>query len=165
MNTDTCFEYSLFNRSKNNLFAYISLVFLFVSYTTNAQYIQVDDSYTPQQLVEEIFIGTHNLGCIEISNITMSNFYNFGGGQMSYGYFNSGNSNFDIQEGVLLTTGKARSAEGPNNELLSEGPAGGGWPGDQDLEQAIQMTNTTNATTLEFDFIAYTTNISFEYLF
>ncbi len=165
MSTNTCFEYSLFNRLKNNLLAYISFVFLFVSYTSNAQYIQVDDSYTPQQLVEEVFIGTHNLSCIEISNVTMSNFYNFGGGQMSYGYFNSGNSDFDIQEGVLLTTGKARSAEGPNDELLSEGPAGGGWPGDQDLEQAIQMNNTTNATVLEFDFIPYTTNISFEYLF
>lgn len=158
-------EYFLGNLSKNKLFFFLFSTSFFITHTTTAQYIQVDDSYTPQQLVEEVFIGTHNLGCIEISNVTMSNFYNFGGGQMSYGYFNSGNSNFDIQEGVLLTTGKARSAEGPNDELLSEGPAGGGWPGDQDLEQAIQMNNTTNATVLEFDFIPYTTNISFEYLF
>lgn len=158
-------KYFPFNQRKSNLFKRVLLMLLLISFSANAQYIQVDDSFTAQQLVEEVFIGTDNLGCIEVSNVSMSNYYNFGGGQMSYGYFNKGNSNFDIEEGIILTTGKARSAVGPNNVLLSEGPAGGGWPGDVDLEEALGINNTTNTTALEFDFIAYTNNIRFEYLF
>jgi len=139
--------------------------FLLSFFSTQAQYIEVDDSYTAQQLVEDVFIGTGNLSCIEVTNITFSNYYNFGGGQMSYGYFSKGNSDFNLDEGVLLTTGKATSAMGPNNSLLSEGPPGNAWPGDTDLEQAVGMTNTVNATVLEFDFVSYTNRISFDYIF
>lgn len=135
------------------------------NYSAKAQYIEVDDSYSAQQLVEDIFIGTQNSGCIEIFNAQFTNAYNFGGGQMSYGYFNQGSSNFQITEGVLLTTGRAISAIGPNDFLLSEGPAGNAWPGDSDLEQAVGLNNTINATVLEFDFIPYTTSISFDYVF
>src|SRR5690606_40985211 len=54
--------------------------------------------------------------------------------------------------------GRANSAVGPNNSLLSEGPIS--WGGDQDLEQALDINNTVNATVLEFDFIAQTNKIS-----
>lgn len=141
------------------------LIFFFSFFSSQAQYIEVDDSYTAQQLVEEVFIGTGNLSCIEVTNITFSNYYNFGGDQMSYGYFNKGNGDFNLEEGVLLTTGKATSAVGPNSSLLSEGPPGNAWPGDDDLEQAVGMSNTVNATTLEFDFVSYTNRISFDYIF
>lgn len=140
------------------------LLFAF-SFSAKAQYIEVDDTYTAQQLVEDVFIGSDNLGCIEILNAEFTNAYNFGGGQMSYGYFNRGNSDFQIEEGVLLTTGRAISAIGPNDSMLSEGPAGNAWPGDDDLEQAIGMSNTVNATALEFDFIAYANSIRFDYIF
>ncbi len=139
--------------------------FLLSFFSTQAQYLEVNDSYTAQQLVKDVFIGTGNLSCIEVSNITFSNYYNFGGSQMSYGYFSKAASDFNLDEGVLLTTGKATSAIGPNGSLLSEGPPGNAWPGDQDLEQAVGMTNTVNATVLEFDFISYTNHISFDYIF
>lgn len=45
---------------------------------------------------------------------------------------------------------------------------GGGntaWSGDADLEQALGISNTINATVLEFDFKALTDFISFDYLF
>lgn len=150
--------------SKKTFWLGILFVLTF-SYSAKGQYIEVDDTYTAQQLVEDVFIGTQNSGCIEILNVQFTNAYNFGGGQMSYGYFNQGNSNFQMTEGVLLATGRAVSAIGPNDSLLSEGPAGNAWPGDSDLEQAVGMNNTTNATTLEFDFIPYTTSVSFDYIF
>lgn len=139
--------------------------FLAFNNTAISQYIEVDDTYTAQKLVEEVFIGIENLDCIEVFNVQFTNSYDSGGGQMSYGYFNKGASDFQLNEGVLLTTGRAVSAIGPNNSLLSEGPSGNAWPGDQDLEQAIGLGNTHNATALEFDFIASTNSISFDYIF
>src|SRR5690554_4035420 len=150
-------------RHKYYLVSRILLIAL-IPFSAKAQQIEVDNSYTPQQLAD-IFIGAANSGCIEISNVSMSNYHDFDNGEMSYGYFTKSDSNFDIDQGILLTTGKARSAVGPNDTLLSEGPSGNSWLGDLDLEQVLGINNTTNATVLEFDFIAYTTNISFEYLF
>lgn len=150
-------------RHKYYLFSRILLIAL-IPFSAKAQQIEVDNSYTPQQLAD-IFIGAANSGCIEIFNVSMSNYHDFDNGEMSYGYFTKSDSNFDIDQGILLTTGKARSAVGPNDTLLSEGPSGNSWLGDLDLEQVLGINNTTNATVLEFDFIAYTTNISFEYLF
>src|SRR5690606_21454595 len=77
--------------------------------------------------------------------------------------FNKENSNFYLDEGIILSTGRANSAVGPNNALLSEGPIS--WGGDQDLEQALDINNTVNATVLEFDFIAQTNKISVDYVF
>jgi gliding motility-associated-like protein len=62
-----------------------------------------------------------------------------------------------------LSTGKATSAVGPNNSLLSQG--GTSWLGDSELEQALSISNSTNATSLEFDFIPITNKISFDYIF
>jgi len=142
----------------------ILIFWLFVLHLAKAQYIEVDDSYTAQQLVEDIFIGSDNLGCIEIYNIKFTNWYAWGE-EKSYGYFNKSNSDFQLEQGVLLTTGRAVSAVGPNNSILSEGPSGNAWPGDSDLEQAIGISNTVNATALEFDFIAQTNVVRFNYVF
>src|SRR5690554_6816753 len=136
----TTFIFRLYHR----IFKQSSLLivfFLLVSFVSKAQYIVVDDSYTAQQLVEDIFIGAENSSCIQVSNVDVSG-YSFAGGNLSFGYFNNNNSNFDISEGVLLTTGRAVSAIGPNDSILSDGPSS--WPGDQDLEQAINMSNTYN---------------------
>ncbi|WP_333694547.1 choice-of-anchor L domain-containing protein [Flavobacterium sp.] len=123
-----------------------------------SQYITVDDNRTAQDLVENVLI---NSGCANVSNISVSG-WAFGSGN-SYGYFAAGTSSFPFQEGVLLTTGRAVSAIGPNTSLLSEGPTS--WPGDPDLEQAINENNTINATVLEFDFIPFANKVSFEYIF
>jgi hypothetical protein len=45
---------------------------------------------------------------------------------------------------------------------------GGGsisWKGDLDLEEVLGISNTFNATVLEFDFIPLTNFISFNYIF
>lgn len=158
MTTPTFYLYS--NTSYQS---YVWIVlFLLISFSSKAQHIAVSDNYTAQQLVEDIFIGAENSGCVQVSNVSIYG-YTFNDGRLSYGYFDKNNSNFDINEGVLLTTGKAISAIGPNDSILSDGPSS--WPGDQDLEQAINMSNTVNATALEFDFIANTNQISFEYIF
>ena len=40
-----------------------------------------------------------------------------------------------------------------------------GWNGDQDLEQTLGISNTINATILEFDFISVGNKFSFDYIF
>jgi gliding motility-associated-like protein len=137
---------------------------LFSFFVSQAQYLQVNDSYTPQQLVEDIFIGADNLGCVQVSNVSMTGF-TFSDGRHSYGYFTGANTDFAIQEGVVLSTGKATSVTGPNHSLLSEGPGGNAWPGDALLEQALNLNGTVNATILEFDFVANFERISFDYIF
>lgn len=124
-----------------------------------AQVISVNDQFTAQQLVEDFLI---NSPCANVSNIQISG-HTFSNGNKSYGAFQSNGSNFPFLEGVIITTGRAVSAVGPNTSLLSEGPTS--WGGDSDLEAAIGETNTINATVLEFDFIPLTNKISFEYLF
>ena len=123
----------------------------------NAQYIQVNDTYTAQQLVQNVLVG--NSPCANVSNFTVSG-DPFSGGQNSYGYFNSGTSNFPFSQGIVLSTGRAISAVGPNNFILSQG--GTNWLGDSDLESALGVSNSINATVLEFDFIPITNKVSFD---
>lgn len=124
-----------------------------------SQYIQVDDSYTVQQLVENVFASS---GCAQVSNFSV-NGENIGG-NLSYGFFQRGSSSFPFANGIILSTGKAVSAVGPNiATVLSEGSTA--WTGDTDLEQALGISGSINATTLEFDFVPLTSKISFDYIF
>ena len=127
--------------------------------TILAQNIAVDDTYTAQQLVENVLISST---CATVSNFAVSG-GNFGTGEQSYGYFNAGSSGFPFPEGIVLSTSRAITTQGPNNSLLSEDA--GNWFGDNDLEQALGISNTSDATILEFDFIPVTSQISFDYIF
>lgn len=126
----------------------------------NAQYIQVDDTYSAQQLVQNVLVS--NSPCAGVSNFSVSG-GNFGTGQNSYGYFNSGTSGFPFTDGIVLSTSKAVSTQGPNARILSETATD--WIGDPDLNQALSISNTSNATILEFDFTPLTNAFSFDYLF
>ncbi len=140
----------------------ILLVLIFANYfsaNVNAQYISVDDNRSGTNLVQSVLI---NSSCATVSNISVQ------GGALgindnSFGYFNANSSGFIFDEGIILSTGKVKSAVGPNNNLSSNGE--NNWSGDVDLETALNISGTTNATILEFDFIPLTNKVSFEYLF
>ena len=135
------------------------LFLLGIETVSKAQNITVDESLTATQLVENILI---NNPCANISNVSVSS-WDFGSGS-SFGKFTSGGSIFPFADGILLTTGKATSAIGPNNSILSEGPTN--WQGDSDLEQALGIGQSSiNATVLEFDFLPLSNKISFDYIF
>lgn len=137
---------------------FLFLLFL-LSSLTSAQTIQVNDTYTAQQLVQDVLI---NSSCASVSNFTVSG-GNFGGVVQSYGYFSAAGTGFPFQEGIVLSTGRAVMAEGPNTSLLDDG-GGMDWGGDADLEQALSINSSVNATVLEFDFIPLGNHISFEYM-
>tara|TARA_R110000823_G_scaffold79592_3_gene181548 strand:+ start:16319 stop:18649 length:2331 start_codon:yes stop_codon:yes gene_type:complete len=126
-----------------------------------AQNIQVDPTtYTPQQLVEDILIDS---GCISNVQITAATSGNFPDGDKSFGYFSANGSNFPFEKGIVMSTGKLQNVPGPNTTLSDDDAPN--WPGDTDLEAALNISNTTNATIIEFDFVPNADNIQFRYLF
>jgi gliding motility-associated-like protein len=127
----------------------------------SAQFISIDDQKTPQQLIENILV---NSSCAAASNSTGSG-DTFRPGKQSFAYFNSNGSSFPFSEGIVLVTSTAQSAVGPFvsdvNEGASDSPQ---WGLDNDLNQILGITSL-NTTVLEFDFIAYTSSLSFNYIF
>ncbi|WP_452226013.1 choice-of-anchor L domain-containing protein [Lacinutrix cladophorae] len=123
-----------------------------------SQKITIDNTQTPQQLIENNLI----LGCVEVSNI-VSNVNGSVNGLTSYGYFEKGTSNFPFENGILLSTGNVTSAGNTTNENnLHDGDAS--WGTDTDIETALGITNTVNATSIEFDFISVSNQIQFNYI-
>ncbi|MFB9058124.1 choice-of-anchor L domain-containing protein [Mariniflexile ostreae] len=146
---------------KKKLAYHITLLMLLCSLNTLfSQKISVTGSVTLEQLIQDNLIQN---GCVEISNITSSiNGESFG--FRSYGQFNRAGSNFPFQSGIVLTSGSAESAGNTaTTPTLSEGADN--WPGDTDLETALGITNTTNATSIEFDLISTSSQLQFNYLF
>jgi gliding motility-associated-like protein len=136
------------------------IVFGIVFQWGNAQYISVDESYTPQQLVQDKLI---NSPCANVFNVSVSG-GNFASGEKSYGYFDANGTTFPFANGIVLTTGKTVNTIGPNATLSDDGGSMG-WNGDSDLNQALGLSNSFNATVLEFDFIPLGDHISFDYIF
>ncbi|MCF7561779.1 choice-of-anchor L domain-containing protein [Sabulilitoribacter multivorans] len=141
-------------------FIYFCLLFCFC-FQSFAQNVLVDSqTYTPQQLIEDILI---NSVCIE--NVVVTNVVggNFGGTDQSYGYFDASGTTFPFQRGIVLSTGRLSNVEGPNNSLSDDDAAN--WNGDSDLENILNETNTLNATIIEFEFTSLANQISFKYIF
>lgn len=145
---------------KHTIKALIFTLLICYSATLHAQYIQVDDSYSAQRLVEEVLVN--NSPCASVSNVTVSG-DTFSGIQNSYGYFSNYTTVFPFVNGIVLSTARAKKAEGPNSSLIDEGSTS--WTGDADLEQALGISGSINATSLEFDFIPLSSKISFNYIF
>ena len=138
-------------------YCFFILCFALIS-GAQAQQITTDDTLPLQSLIET------NLGqgCVEITNIS-SSINGSSNGLSSYGSFEKGNSNFPFENGILLSTGNINSAGNTvNTSPLNEGEDN--WSTDSDLENALGLTGTINATAIEFDFISVANQIQFNYL-
>src|SRR5690606_6156982 len=142
----------------------IPQIFHLLSFPGFAQPITVStNNYTVPQLVNNVLI---NSPCVSATHITWRTGSNFGSVN-GIGHFTNTNPNFPMQKGVVLSTGNALSAAGPNTTELDEGsPA---WTGDADLETTLAQAGiamtSTNATVLEFDFMPISPNFSFDFVF
>lgn len=142
---------------KNSLFIILFFYVLFAS----SQNITVDSqTYTPQQLVEDILIDSDCISNVQVTNTVGGDFNN---ADQSYGYFDATGTTFPFQSGIVLSTGRLNNVPGPNNSLSDDDAPN--WQGDQDLEIALQESNTLNATIIEFDFTSVANQISFRYIF
>ncbi len=137
------------------------ICFLIVCISSFGQNVQVNSqTYTPQQLIEDILIDSNCITNVVVTNIVGGN---FGGTDQSYGYFDATGTTFPFQSGIVLSTGKLANVEGPNNTLSDDNATN--WVGDNDLEYVLNENNTINATIIEFEFTAIVSQISFRYLF
>ncbi len=138
----------------------IVLVFL-VSLLSYSQNITVDSqTFTPQQLIEDILIDSDCITNVVVTNVVGGN---FNGSDQSYGYFDASGTTFPFESGLVLSTGRLANVPGPNNSLSDDNASN--WQGDNDLEYALNESGTTNATILEFDFTSVASQVSFRYLF
>ncbi len=125
------------------------------------QNIVVDSqSFTAQQLIEDILIDSDCINNVIVTNVIGGD---FGNTDQSYGFFDATGTNFPFETGIVLSTGRLSNVPGPNTSLSDDDAPN--WNGDTDLETVLNESNTTNATILEFDFTSVATEISFRYIF
>ncbi|MEC4003977.1 choice-of-anchor L domain-containing protein, partial [Flavobacterium sp. SUN052] len=148
------------------------LAFIFICQNGFSQAISVNSTtYTVPQLVQNVLFGSSaSAACAgTVSNITWST-GNTGTNNSTngIGYFTNTNPSFPLANGVILSTGLATAAPGPNTTTQGNGT----WPGDpqllaylQSLGVALPSDTHFNATILEFDFVPLSSTMSFDFLF
>ncbi|MBV7269778.1 choice-of-anchor L domain-containing protein, partial [Winogradskyella sp. WHY3] len=118
------------------------------------------DTFTPEELIEDVLV---NSPCATVSNIISSTGSDFSPTEPNgIGYFFSNGVDFPFEDGLLLTSGDASEAGGPNTGLLGEGT--NAWPGDLELDAQIPGVDSNNATFIQFDFTPLANTISFDFL-
>lgn len=122
--------------------------------------LTIGTTQTPAQLVNNVLVG----GGIVVSNVT------FNGGSASIltnqaASFNATNCpTLSIKNGIMLATGDAAAAIGPNNSTGTTLGGANSGAGDPDLAK-IAAATTRDKAVLEFDFIPSGDSISFRYVF
>ncbi len=128
-----------------------TLGFTFLQNYVSAQ-LTVDDSATPEELVTSL-VGEG----VTVSDITMDC------PSGAFGFFECVDCNVGIGSGILLTSGSASLAVGPNNTSSATGDNGA--PGDPDLDDIPGILGTNDACVLEFDLTVTSDTIRFNYSF
>lgn len=134
------------------------LILLLMGNVLQAQVIHTTPSTNTSQTVNQALAAN----CITIDNILLESDGSVDGIE-SFGSFQAANSNFPFQSGFVLTTGKL--SEIGNSTITSDLSQGTtSWPGDHDLEAALGISNTLNATSLTFEVSSATGILAFNYI-
>ncbi len=106
--------------------------------------------------------NTLGQGCVDVSNV--SSVINGSVNNInSYGLFQRGSSEFPFDEGIVLSTGNVISAGNTEIPLpLDEGEDN--WLTDPDLENIFGVSETLNATSIQFDFASISNEVTFNYI-
>ncbi len=129
----------------------------------NATYTQ--SSYTISQLVNNVLIsGGGNCTSSNATNVAVSPNLAATHNDRSWGYFKKENSAFPFAAGIVLSTGFARKAGNTYDSMVLSDllPT----LGDIDLATVLNVPNTslTNASYIEFDFVAISDRVTFNYV-
>ena len=127
-----------------------------------AQILVDNTTYTNIELIEDVLV---NSTCAAVSNVTWST--GTGANQNGIAYFTHNFSGFPIRNGMILSTGNAMNAAGPNDVENSSDTIG--TIGDTDLETAMAAAGSPVASQdvswVSFDFVPQAGFMSFEFLF
>ncbi|GGI56586.1 choice-of-anchor L domain-containing protein [Winogradskyella haliclonae] len=119
--------------------------------------------FLPNELIENVLVTG---GCSAVDNFQSQVF----GGPAdlttkSYGYFTRGGTDFPFESGIVIGSGFVSTG---GNTITNAGGETGATTGttanDVDLETALGITNTQDATFIKFNFTPTTDNLSFRYL-
>ena len=116
--------------------------------------LTVDDTPTPDFLVEDVFIGGD---CYDVSQVE------FTGHNLTKGTFANGLTNVGFTDGVILGSGYISNAPGPNT--VTNVTTQTYSSGDNDLKALANNAPVYDASVLEFDFVPTTDTIKFRYVF
>lgn len=127
-------------------------------------------NYTPEQYVKRVLLKNPAAESA-ISNVTFRG-HNWNGSawtgdDRSLHYFENGKTGsgqLGIERGLLLATGPALSAEGPNSGTGNL-DGGTGLGPDPDLGTIIPAADIRSGSILEFDFVPYTDKATFDFVF
>ena len=135
---------------------------LVMGFTSFGQ-ITIDNTLTPEELVEQVLLGTG----VTVSNITFNgNGANALNIQATAGQF-GGNSIVGLTDGLILSCGNVAEAVGPNSQPGSSDNTGViDYTTDAQLN-ALQTGGTPihDGAVIEFDFVPQGDTISFQYAF
>ena len=134
---------------------------ILISNLVLSQNIQVNSqTYSPQQLIEDILIDSDCITNVLVTNVIGGDFNST---DQSYGFFDATGTTFPFSSGLVLSTGRLANTQGPNTTLSDDDAPN--WIGDNDLEAILNEPNTINATIIEFDFTTIADQVSFRYIF
>jgi gliding motility-associated-like protein len=121
----------------------------------SAQSIHVDETKNVNELVQVL---TNKNSCLSAFSAVSTGATI----KKSIAYFDKNGTNFPFSNGVVLSTWESQNSKGPYNPSFSGTVSS--WGGDSNMD-AILGVNSSNATTLEFEFESKTNFLSFNYIF
>ncbi len=121
----------------------------------------VTNTETPEELILNTFMGQNT----SITNVKFNG--STANAQMirdQAGRFSNGSVGLSVNQGLILATGKAILAVGPNNQNGGTDPTSLPVLGDPDLAM-ITLNTIRNVGIIEFDFVPNFNSVLFEYIF
>ena len=116
----------------------IFILMLSTAFVSAQNVVTDSQTYSAQQLIEDILIDSNCITNVQVTNVIGGN---FGSTDKSYGYFDASGTTFPFQSGIVLSTGRLNNVNGPNTTLSDDNATN--WLGDSDLETALNENNTS----------------------
>lgn len=140
------------NYMRNFFFSFLTLIFNVLA--LNGQSIKINNSYTPEVLVQDVFV---NGACKNISKIRSI------GNRAGIGFFEGGKPSIGLEKGIILSTGNVKNAEGPNQKRDITTDFG-------DVSSDIDLVKLATGPVfdvvgIEFDFVPLDSFVNFRYVF
>lgn len=131
----------------------LSLFFILLGISATQAQVSVDTTILKERLAE-IFLGEG----VSIFNVRVF------GNASSMGYFTATKSNFPMEEGIVLSTGRVSAISGQNRSSKTTTSMSEGMGADPDLSRMVTR-QVFNSTVIEFDFIPLYDSLFFDYVF
>jgi len=137
---------------KRKLYLLLPSCYLFFISTLSAQ-LFIDTSYTAEQMIMDFF----NNDSVTVSNIS------FQGGDVSLAYFEGANTDLGIPAGIMITSGNAYDAIGPNDSTSQSTNLD--LPGSDVIDHFASLGASRDATVISMNLVSQVPELRFEYVF